>query len=95
MLKYHKGTLVGLVVMQVAVYDLRSPLGIAPYALTPIQQHIGPTHAAGGQQSSGLILRGTTPFSYLALPPSLKAAEAFAANRAALRAKVARSGQVI
>jgi hypothetical protein len=70
----------------VALYDLRSPLGIAPAALKPLQQ---PT--AGSSSSS---VQGISPFTYNPPPPSLQAARLFAAQRALLRAKVARSGQV-
>jgi hypothetical protein len=67
----------------VALYDLRSPLGIAPAALKPLQQ---PAVSSSAQ--------GISPFSYNPAPPSLQAARVFAAQRSSLRAKVARSGQV-
>lgn len=75
-----------IAVIQVPLYDLRSPVGIAPNALTPLQ------HPTAGQQTSGLL--SVSPFSYNAPSPSLMAARAFAASRSALRAKVARSGEV-
>lgn len=80
--------------LQVPLYDLRSPVGIAPYALTPLQHHTASADTAVGQQAGSLLSLGMSPFSYLAPPPSLVAARVFAADRAALRAKVARSGQV-
>lgn len=83
------------------LYDLRSPLGVAPAALSPLQQQSLPATtavaapaAASQQPASSLGAKVLSAFGQTPLPPSLVAARAFAASRAALRAKVARSGQV-
>lgn len=90
----HHGA-VALCAFQVPLYDLRSPLGVAPAALTPSHpqpQPGGPdAHAAA---SHHLLLKAVGALTEAQLPPSLIAARAFAANRAQLRAKVASSGQV-
>jgi len=88
------GLLIYLSVMpQVPLYDLRSPLGLAPAALTPLQNST-PAATAGQQaSSSGLMPKLLSSFGQLPLPPSLLAARAFASSRAALRSKVARLGQ--
>jgi hypothetical protein len=89
---------------QVALFDLRSPLGVAPAALSYSPQqhamHVHPAaaaaHASPGSSSGGssLLSAAVSALTHTPLPPSLVAARAFAANRAALRAKVAQSGQV-
>lgn len=81
--------------LQVPLYDLRSPLGVAPAALAASKPqplpggadaHAGPSHH--------LLLKAVGALTDTQLPPSLIAAKAFATSRAALRAKVASSGQV-
>lgn len=77
------------------LYDLRSPLGVAPAALTttPQPQPALPDPPAA-TASHHLLLKAVGALADAQLPPSLVAAKAFAANRAQLRAKVASSGQV-
>lgn len=85
--------------LQVPLYDLRSPLGVAPAALTRLQAQpsaaaaggAGDTHSAAASQ---LLLKAVGNLQDTALPPSLLAAKAFAASRTELRAKVASSGLV-
>jgi hypothetical protein len=84
-----------LATLQVPLYDLRSPLGVAPAALTASKQQPLPggadAHAGPGHH---LLLKAVSALTDTQLPPSLIAAKAFGTNRAALRAKVASSGQV-
>lgn len=81
--------------LQVPLYDLRSPLGVAPAALTHAPQPqaaVPDAHAAPAGHH--LLLKAVGALAEAQLPPSLVAAKAFAASRAQLRAKVASSGQV-
>jgi vacuolar protein sorting-associated protein 13A/C len=83
--------------LQVPLYDLRSPLGVAPaalmqspqaHAMVPAAAH----HASG--KSGNLLAAAVSALTQMPLPPSFVAARAFAADRAALRSKMAQSGQV-
>lgn len=88
--KTHYDSCCLFIVMQVPLYDLRSPLGVAPAALTPV--HHQPSSAVA--TASHLLLKAAGALTEAPLPPSLVAARAFAASRTELRAKVASSGQV-
>jgi hypothetical protein len=83
--------------LQVPLYDLRSPLGVAPAALTGghVQslpdEHHSTTHS---NASHSLLVKAVSALKEVPLPPSLIAARAFSASRADLRAKVASLGQV-
>jgi hypothetical protein len=84
-----------MIAVQVPLYDLRSPLGVAPAALTASHPQPQPGGAdAQAAPSHHLLLKAVGALTEAQLPPSLIAARAFATSRAQLRAKVASSGQV-
>jgi hypothetical protein len=95
-LTYHFPTTPVLCCLQVPLYDLRSPLGVAPAALTTShhQQQAAAAPDTHASHQHSLLMKAVNALSESQLPPSLVVSRAFAANRSQLRAKVASSGQV-